>query len=100
LRNDSDCKDVVLWNTSKRYAVIDSSDFTKNIFWLASCFSKKKKPNRHCLGNQSAIAGVCIFDTIDNTRMRCAVIEKSNPIRFFVETCSNYEIYFPPQPKN
>jgi hypothetical protein len=28
------------------------------------CFSKIKKPNKHCSGNQSVIAGVCIFDTI------------------------------------
>ncbi len=37
---------------------------TINIFWLASCFSKIKKWNRHFSGNQSVIAGVCIFDTI------------------------------------
>ncbi len=37
---------------------------TTNIFWLASCFSKKKKQDRHFSGNQSVIAGVCIFDTI------------------------------------
>jgi hypothetical protein len=33
------------------------------MFWLASCFSKIKKPNSHFLGNQSGIVGVCIFDT-------------------------------------
>jgi hypothetical protein len=58
------CKDVVLYNTRKRYAVIESSNHTRNIFWLASCFSKKKKPNKHCSGNQSVIPGVCIIDTI------------------------------------
>jgi hypothetical protein len=42
---------------------MESSDLTRNIFWLASCFSKIKKPNRHCLGNQSVIAGVRIIDT-------------------------------------
>ncbi len=40
--------------------------FTSVIFpclpWLASCFSKIKKPNKHCSGNQSVIASVCIFD--------------------------------------
>ncbi len=75
-RNDSDCKDVDLYNTRKRYAVIESSDLTRNISWLASCFSKIKKPNKHSSGNQSVFAGVCIFDTIDNTRKRYTVIEK------------------------
>ncbi len=64
LRNDSGCKDVDLYNTRKRYAVIESLDLTRNISWLASCFSLKKKPNKHCSGNQSVIAGVHIFDTI------------------------------------
>ena len=64
LRNDSDCKDVDLYNTRKRYAVIESSDLMRNIPWLASCISKIKKPNKHCSGNQSVIAGVRIFDTI------------------------------------
>ncbi len=65
LRNDSDCEDVDhLYNTRKRYAVIESSDLTRNITWLASCFSKIKKHNKHCSGNQSVIAGVRIFDTI------------------------------------
>jgi hypothetical protein len=64
LRNDSDCKDVDLYNTRKRDTVIESSDFMKNISWLASCFSKIKKPNKHCSGNQSVIDCVHIFDTI------------------------------------
>jgi hypothetical protein len=64
LRNNSDCKGVDLYNTRKKYAVIESLDFTRNIFWLASCFSKIKKPNRHCSGNQSVIACVRIFDMI------------------------------------
>jgi hypothetical protein len=51
LRNDSDCKDVDLYNTRKRYAVIESLDLTRNISWLASCFSKIKKPNKHSSGN-------------------------------------------------
>ncbi len=63
MRNDSDCKDVDLYNTRKRYAVIESSDLMRNISWLASCFSETKKPNKHCSGNQSVIAGVRIFDT-------------------------------------
>ena len=29
LRNDSNCKDVDLYNTRKRYAVIESSDLTR-----------------------------------------------------------------------
>jgi hypothetical protein len=32
------------------------------MFWLASCFSKIKKPNSHFLENQCGIAGVRIFD--------------------------------------
>ncbi len=42
-----------LYNTRKRYAVIESSDLMRNTLWLASCFSKIKKPNKHCSGNQS-----------------------------------------------
>ncbi len=61
LRNDRDCNDVDLYNTRKRYAVIESSDLTRNISWLASFFSKLKKPYKHCSGNQSVIAGVPIF---------------------------------------
>ncbi len=61
LRNDNDCKDVDLYNTRKRYVVIESSDLMRNISWLASCFSKIKKPNKHCSGNQSVIASVCIL---------------------------------------
>ncbi len=72
LRNDSDCKDVDLYNTRKRYAVIESLDLTRIISWLASCFSKIKKPNKHCSGNQSVIAGVCISDTISH--IYCQVI--------------------------
>ncbi len=64
MRIDSDCKDVDLYNTRMRCAVIESSDVMRNISWLASCFSKIKKPNKHCSGNQSVIAGVRIFDTI------------------------------------
>ncbi len=61
LRNNSDCKDVDLYNTRKRYAVIESSDLMRNISWLASCFSEIKKPDKHCSGNQSVIAGVGIL---------------------------------------
>jgi hypothetical protein len=64
LRNDSDFKDVDPYNTRKGYTVIESSDLTRNISWLARYFSKIKKSNKHCSGNQSVIAGVCIFDTI------------------------------------
>ncbi len=64
LRNDSDCKDVDLYNTRKIYLVIESSNLMRNISWLANCFSKMKKPNKHYSGNQSVIAGVCIFDKI------------------------------------
>ncbi len=66
LRNDSDCKDVDLYNTRKRYTVIESLYLTRNISWLASYFSKIKKPNKHCSGNQSVIAGVRIFDTMSH----------------------------------
>jgi hypothetical protein len=50
-----------VYNTRKRYAVIEQLDLTRNISWLASCFSKIKKPNKHCSGNQYVIAGVCIL---------------------------------------
>ncbi len=46
LRIDSDCKDVNLYNTRKRYTVIESLDLMRNMSWLASCFSKIKKPNK------------------------------------------------------
>ncbi len=59
LRNDSDCKDVDLYNTRKGYAVIESLDLMREKH--ASCFSNIKKPNKHCSGNQSVIAGVCIL---------------------------------------
>jgi hypothetical protein len=61
LKNDSDCKDVDLYNTRKRYAVMESLDLMRNMSLLASCFSKIKKPNKYCSGNQSVIAGVCIL---------------------------------------
>ncbi len=47
--------------TRKRYVVRESSDFTRNKFWLASYFSKIKKPNNHFLGNQRGIASVHDF---------------------------------------
>jgi hypothetical protein len=46
LRYDRDYKAVDLYNTRKRYAVIESLDLMRNITWLASCFSKIKKPNK------------------------------------------------------
>ncbi len=64
MRNNSDFKDVDLYNTRARYAVIESLDLTRNISWLASNFFKIKKPNKHYSGNHSVIAGVRIFDTI------------------------------------
>jgi hypothetical protein len=53
--------DVDLYNTRKKYTVIESLDLMRNITWLVSCFSKIKKPNKHCSGSQSVIAGVSIF---------------------------------------
>jgi hypothetical protein len=53
LKNNSDCKDVDLYNTRKRYAVIEILDLMRNISWPASGFSKIKKPNKHCSGNQT-----------------------------------------------
>jgi hypothetical protein len=50
-----------VYNTRKRCAVIESSDLMRNISWLASFFSKIKKPNKHCSGKQSVIAGVRIL---------------------------------------
>ncbi len=46
LRNYRDCKAVDPYNARKRYAVIETSDFMRNIPWLASCFCKTKKPNK------------------------------------------------------
>ncbi len=66
MRKDSDCKYVDLYNTRTKYTVIESLDLTRNLSWLASCFSKIKKPNKHFSGNQSVIASVCIFDTISH----------------------------------
>ncbi len=60
-KNGCDYNDVDLYKRRKRYVVRESSDFTRNMFWLASCFSKIKKPNCHFLGNQSGIAGVHDF---------------------------------------
>ncbi len=57
---------VDLYNTKKRYAVIESLDLMRSTFWLASCFSKIMKPNKHCSGNQSVIANVRLFDTISH----------------------------------
>ena len=63
LRNDRDCKAVDLYNTRKKYTVIESLDLMRNMSWLASCFCKIKKPNKHCSGNQSVITSVRIIDT-------------------------------------
>ncbi len=46
-------------NRRKRYAVIESLELMRNISWIASYFSKIKKPNKHCSGNQSMIADDC-----------------------------------------
>ncbi len=61
LRKYRDYNDVALEKPRKRYVVRESSDFTRNMFWLASRFSKIKKPNSHFLGNQSGIDGVPDF---------------------------------------
>jgi hypothetical protein len=58
LRNDRDYNDVDLKKRRERYVVRESLDFTRNMFWLASCFSKLKKLNSHFLENQRGIAGV------------------------------------------
>ncbi len=50
----------IAWELYVGINLTSTSDCTRNIFWLASCFSKIKKPN---LENQTVIAGVCIFDT-------------------------------------
>jgi hypothetical protein len=47
IRNDCDCKAIDLLNIRKRYAVMEGLDFRRNIPWLASCFSKIKKPNKN-----------------------------------------------------
>ncbi len=64
MRNNCDYNDVDLLKTRKRYDVRESSNFTRNMFWLASCFSKIKKPNNIFLGNQSGAAGVHNFTLI------------------------------------
>ncbi len=82
MRNDSDCKDVDLYNTRKRYAVKESLDLTGNITWLASCFSKIKKPNMLCSGNQSVIAGVSIL-----TQFPTFILKKYLDLNFNLWTC-------------
>jgi hypothetical protein len=45
LRNDSDCEDVDhVYNTRKRYTVIESLDLMRNISWLVSFSLKKRNP--------------------------------------------------------
>ncbi len=72
---------LLIYKTRKRYVVIESLDFTRNIFWLASWFFKIKKPNSHFLGNQSGIAGFPIFilkyySDLNFNLWICAVQEK------------------------
>ncbi len=89
LRNDSDCKDVDLYNTRKWYAVlIESSDLMRNMSWLASCFSKIKKPNKHCSGNQSVIAGVCIL-----TQIHIFILKQHSDLNFNLWICAVQEKY-------
>ncbi len=63
LRNDWDCKVVDPYNAIKRYTVIESSDFMRNIPWLASYFCKRKKPNKNFLRNcvQEIIVWLLVF---------------------------------------
>ncbi len=79
---DRDCKVVDLQKTRKRYVVIESLGFTSNIFWLASCFFKIKKPNSHFLGNQSGIAGFPIF-----------ILKKYSDLNFNLWICAVQEKY-------
>ncbi len=88
LRNNSDCKDVDLYNTRKRYTLIDSSDLMRNISWLASCFAKIKRPNKHCSGNQSVIAGVCIL-----TRFHKFILKLYSDLNFNLWICAVKEKY-------
>jgi hypothetical protein len=52
-KDDLDCKAVETLDILEK--------LMRNISWQASCFSKIKKPNKHCSGNQSVIIGVCIL---------------------------------------
>ncbi len=63
--------------------VMESLDFTRNIYWLESCFSKIKKTNSHFLGNQSGIAGVHDFIIILIFRYKLQL----------VDLCGTREIY-------
>ncbi len=45
--NHRDCKVVDPYNARKSYGVLESLDPIRNIPWLASCFCKKKKPNKN-----------------------------------------------------
>jgi hypothetical protein len=45
-----------IYNTRKKYTVIESLDLMRNISWLASCFSKIKKPIKKCSVKQNVIA--------------------------------------------
>jgi hypothetical protein len=86
LRNNCDCKDVDLYNPRKRYAVIESLDLMRKISWLASCFSKIKKPNNNCSGNQSVIAGVHVLTPfhiiIPNSLPAKSVLGGTKPVLF------------------
>ena len=51
LRNNRDYEDVDLQKTRKRYVIIESSDFMRNIYWLASRFSKNKETKQSFFRN-------------------------------------------------
>jgi hypothetical protein len=78
LRKDRECKVVGLLNTRKRYNVKESLDLTRNTPWLASHFSKIKKPNKSVsqklfIGNQSVIAGFWILTLMQLQLNQCFV---------------------------
>ncbi len=86
LRNDSECKDVDLYNTRMRYAIIESLDLMRNISWLASCFSKIKRPNKHCTENQSVSVGVHIL-----TWFPIFILKKYSDLNFNLWICAVQE---------
>ncbi len=51
-------KMLIYRNEERDMIVRECLGFMRNMFWLASCFLKIKKPNSPFLENQRGIAGV------------------------------------------
>ena len=73
MRNDSDCKDVDLYNRRKRYTVIESLDLMRNI---PSSEEQKKSYNQNLLYRE--------MSTRSGSNLVLPV-----PINFYSYTCNN-----------